>query len=85
MVPTPQRTVWKICSRTYSAIITTLPPPRIAGVTRKPSDSTKTSRLAAKIPGSDSGRNTLAKVRSGPAPSEREAAPRAGSMPFIPA
>ena len=83
IVPTPQRTVWRICTETYSAIITTLPPPSSAGVTKKPREKMKTRTPAAAIPGRLSGRKIRRNVVSGPAPSERDASASRGSMPCM--
>ena len=45
-----------------------LPPPSTAGVTKKPRQSTNTTIIPANRPGSESGKNTCQKARTGPAP-----------------
>src|SRR5258708_25172688 len=57
MVPSPQRSVSLIWTATYSAIISTLPPPRLAGGASKPSEKAETRGPGATSAGTASRRD----------------------------
>jgi len=84
MAATPQRTVTSSWTEMYSAIICSLPPPRMAGVTSKPSELMKTSSEAAMMPGLRQ-RQEDAEEGLGVAgtPRLREALETRGSMPCM--
>ena len=81
MVPSPQRSVSLICTATYSAIISTLPPPSSAGVTKKPSDRMKTSSARADQAGARERQEHHAEGLAAQAPRLRAAATSPASMP----
>jgi hypothetical protein len=66
--PNPQSTSSLIWVSIWSAIISTLPPPRRAGVMKKPIEKMKTSRTPEVTPGMLRGRYTRRKVGTSPAP-----------------
>ncbi|MGY4377205.1 hypothetical protein ACVWZ3_004844 [Bradyrhizobium sp. i1.3.6] len=74
ILPTPQRTISRIWTLIYSAIIRVLPPPRMAGVTKKPREKMNTRILAPTTPGIDNGRNTWRNATARLAPRPRAAA-----------